>query len=177
MKKLYSILLLILIISCKKKQEGTYVGGYYWIYGYGLIDMRREEAIEGISEKWKIKYVDIGGCTVSSDIEKKADSLNKKTYAEITRRYGKNWKKKYDEDIEAFMMKKVEVMDVLITNTFFRNELKKYPIEIDDLDKDVKELKNDLYKVVIYNQKLKSENKECFTVNVDTKNRTVNLIK
>ncbi len=170
-------MLLILIISCKKKQEGTYVGGYYWIYGSGLIDMRREEATEGISEKWKIKYADVGGCRVSSDIEKKADSLNKKTYAEITRRYGENWEKRYEKDIEDFMMKKVDVMDILITNKLFRAELRKYPIEIDDLDKDVKELKDDLYKVVIYNQKLKSENKECFTVNVDTKNRTVNLIK
>ncbi|WP_343665248.1 hypothetical protein [Chryseobacterium mucoviscidosis] len=176
MKKLTFVFIFLLIFSCKK-EEGVCVGGYYWIYDYGLKDMRREESTEGISEKWKIKYADVGGCTVSSDIVKKADALNKKTYAEITRRYGKNWQKEYEKDIEDFMMKKVDVMDVLITNKLFRAELKKYPVEIHDLDKDVKELKNDLYKVVIYNQKLKSENKECFTVNVDTKNRTVNLIK
>ncbi|MDR6404316.1 hypothetical protein J2W57_003480 [Chryseobacterium ginsenosidimutans] len=43
--------------------------------------------------------------------------------------------------------------------------------------KDVKEVNDNLYKVVVYNKKLNEENKECFTVDVNTKNRTVNLIK
>jgi hypothetical protein len=177
LKEVYFLLLLCLTFSCKKKEEGTYVGGYHWIYTYGLKDMRIEEATVGISEMWKIKYADVGGCTVSSDIEKKVNDLNKKTYIAIAQKYGKNWEKKYNEDIEGFMMKKIEVMDVLITNKLFRDELKKYPIEIDDVDKNVKELNKDLYKVVVYNQKLKAENKECFSVNVDIKNRTVKLIK
>ena len=177
MKKVYFLLLLCLTFSCKKKEEGIHVGGYYWIYTYGLKNMQTEEAIIGISEKWKIKYADVGGCTVSEDIVKKVNDLNKKTYIAIAQKYGKSWEKKYNEDIEGFMMKKIEVMDVLIANKLFRDELKKYSIEIDDVDKIVKELNKDLYKVVIYNQKLKAENKECFSVNVDIKNRIVNLIK
>jgi hypothetical protein len=176
LKKLSFLIIFILILSCKK-EEGTYVGGYYWIYGYGLKDMMTEEATEGISEKWKIKYADIGGCTVPSDIVKKADALNKKTYAAIANKYGENWKKEYEKDIEQFMMKKVDVMDVLITNKLFRNELKKYNIEIDDVDKEVKEVDEGLYKVVVYNRKLKAENKECFSVQVNSKERIVNLIK
>ncbi|WP_415327492.1 hypothetical protein [Chryseobacterium sp. MMS23-Vi53] len=175
LKRLFFLFLLMLIFSCKK-EEGTYVGGYYWIYGYGLKNMEGEEATEGISEKWKIKYADVGGCTIGYDIQKKADALNKKTYAAIAKRYGKDWEKKYDKDLENFMMKKVDVMDVLTTNKLFRDELKKYYIEIDDVDKNVKELNNDLYKVVVYNQKLKAENKECFAVKANTKDRTVNLI-
>ncbi|WP_449397940.1 FEKKY domain-containing protein [Chryseobacterium wanjuense] len=92
LKKLSFLFLLIMIFSCKK-EEGNYVGGYYWIYGYGLKDMRAEEAAEGISEKWKIKYTDVGGCVVDYNIQKKADALNKKTYAAIARRYGRDWKK------------------------------------------------------------------------------------
>ncbi|EJL70446.1 hypothetical protein [Chryseobacterium populi] len=53
-------------------------------------------------------------------------------------------------------------MDVLITNPLFRNELRKYYIEIDDVDKEVKELKEGLYEVVVYNENLKADNKECF---------------
>ncbi|GAA5101288.1 hypothetical protein GCM10023210_40750 [Chryseobacterium ginsengisoli] len=139
--------------------------------------MRTEEATEGISEKWKIKYADVGGCVVSSDVEKKVDSLNKKTFDAIARRYGKNWEEEYEKDIEDFMMKKANVMDILITNKLFREELKKYFIEIDDAEENVKELNNDLYKVVVYNQKLKAENKECFSVTVNTKDKRVNLIK
>lgn len=175
LKKLSFLFLLIMIFSCKK-EEGNYVGGYYWIYSYGLKDMRAAEATEGISEKWKIKYADVGGCVVGYDIQKKADASNKKTYAAIARRYGKDWKKKYNKDLEDFMMKKVDVMDVLIANKLFRDELKKYYIEIDDVDKDVKEINENLYKVVVYNQKMKAENKECFAVNVNTEDRTVKLI-
>ncbi|WP_150114804.1 FEKKY domain-containing protein [Chryseobacterium sp. IHB B 17019] len=165
----------MLIFSCKK--EEIYVGGYYWIYTYGLPDMDRIEAAEGISEKWKIKYHAVGGCLVDDKLIKTVEARNRKTYAAIEKRYEKGWKEKYNKDSEDFMMKKVDVMDVLITNKLFRNELKKYYIEIDDVDKDVKEVNDNLYKVVVYNKKLNAENKECFTVDVNTKNRTVNLIK
>ncbi|UCA60853.1 hypothetical protein KB553_04810 [Chryseobacterium rhizoplanae] len=76
------------------------------------------------------------------------------------------------------MMKRVDVMDVLIINKLFRNKLREYNIPIDDVDKDIKEL-NDKgqYEVAVINPKLKYENRICFRVNVDTKNRTVNLIK
>lgn len=101
----------------------------------------------------------------------------KKTYAAIEKRYGEGWKIKYDKDIEGFAMKKIDVMDVLITNKLFRDELKKHNIAIDDVDKDVKELEDEVYDVVVYNEKLKAENKECFTVSVNIKDRTVNLIR
>ncbi|WP_326983780.1 hypothetical protein VUJ46_04360 [Chryseobacterium sp. MYb264] len=175
MKKLSFLFLLILMFSCK--EEGSYRGGYYWIYTYGYPRMDFHEAADGISDKWKIKYHSVSGCMIDKKVMDSVDAENKKTYAAIERRYGKDWRQKYDKDIDDFMMKKVDVMDVLITNKLFRDELKKYYIEIYDVDKDVKELGDNLYKVVVYNQKLKAENKECFSVNVNTKDRTVNLIK
>jgi hypothetical protein len=69
-------------------------------------------------------------------------------------------------------------MDVLITNQFFRNELKKYNIEIYNLDKEVLALNDkDDFQVVVYRNELQYENKECFKVAVNIKNKTVNLIK
>ena len=176
LKKLSFLFLLMLIFSCKKEEE-TYVGGYYWIYTYGLSSNDDVGAVEGLSEKWKIKYHSVSGCMVDAKTIKEVEAKNKITYAVIEREYGKGWQERYYKDLEGFMMKKVDVMDVLITNELFRDQLKNYYIEIDDVDKVVKELDEDLYRVVVYNQKLKAENKECFSVNVNIKNRTVNLIK
>lgn len=164
-----------MMFSCK--EEGSYRGGYYWIYTYGYPRMEFHEAAEGISDKWKIRYHSVSGCMIDQKLMDSVNVENKKTYAAIEKKYGHNWRQKYDKDIDGFMMKKVDVMDVLITNKVFRDELKKYYIRIDDVDKEVKELEDNLYKVVVYNQKLKAENKECFSVHVNTKDRTVNLIK
>lgn len=51
-------------------------------------------------------------------------------------------------------------------------------ILIYNVDKEVLELNNeDEFRVIVYNNELKYENKECFTLTVNTKNRTVNLIQ
>ncbi|WP_312510416.1 FEKKY domain-containing protein [Chryseobacterium culicis] len=177
MRKLFSFLLLIIIFSSCKKEDDGLRNGYFWLYGAGLKDRYGEEAANGISEKWKIKTVDAGGCIIDDELEKKINRANKKTLAAITRKYGKGWETKYHQDIEDFAMKSAEVMDVLIVNKMFRNKLRDHNISVDDVDKQVKQL-NDKgeYEVVIVNSNLKYENKECFKVAVNTKNRTVNLI-
>ncbi|CAI8806946.1 hypothetical protein [Chryseobacterium sp. IT-36CA2] len=178
MRKLFSFLLIIIIISSCKKEDNGLRNGYFWLYGYGLKDRYGEEATSGISEKWKIKRVDVGGCMVDYETERKIIRANKKTTAAITKKYGKGWEEKYNRDIEDFALKSADVMDVLIVNKLFRSKLRDHNIPIDDVDKQVREL-NDQgeYEVAIVNLNLKYENKECFKVAVNTKNRTVNLIK
>lgn len=175
LKRFSFLFVLMMVFSCK--DNGNYHGGYYWIYSYGYPRIDFHDAAEGISEKWKIRYHSVSGCMIDKNLMDSVDAENKKTYAAIGKKYGKDWRKKYNKDIDGFMMRKVDVMDVLITNKLFRNELQKYYIAIDNVDKEVKELNDDVYKVVVYNEKLKAENKECFTVNVNTKDRTVNLIR
>ncbi|KFE96981.1 FEKKY domain-containing protein [Chryseobacterium luteum] len=176
-KKLAFLFLLTLIFSCKK-EEGTYRGGYYWIYTYGYPRMNFFEAAEGISEKWKIKYHAVSGCMIDPKIMHSVEAENKKTYAAIEREFGKRWKEKYNKDIDGFMMKKVEVMDVLIINKLFRNELKKHNIEIYNVEKEIQELNNEgEFKVIVYNNELRYENKECFRATVNTKNRKVSIIQ
>lgn len=176
--KVLGLIFVIMVSLFSCKEEDGFRNGYYWIYGAGLKDMEGSEAVEGISEKWKIKSVDAGGCMVDGETANKIKAANKKTYAAIEKKYGKNWMVAYDKDIQDFAMKKVDVMDVLITNKLFRDELKKYYIEIYNLDKEVFELNDqDEFKVIVYNNALKYENKECFRLAVNTKNRTVNLIQ
>ncbi|PIF46100.1 hypothetical protein CLU96_3118 [Chryseobacterium sp. 52] len=169
--------IMTILFSCKREDE-SFRNGYYWVYGAGLKDMDGSEAVEGISEKWKIKSVDAGACTVDGDIANKINAANKKTYAAIEKKYGKDWRAAYDKDMQDFAMKKIDVMDVLITNKLFRDELKKHYIEIYDVDKEVQELNNEGdFRVIVYNNELKYENKECFRLMVNTRNRAVNLIQ
>ncbi|KXH84512.1 hypothetical protein [Chryseobacterium kwangjuense] len=174
----FLLMVMTVLFSCKKEDQGSYYGEYYWIYTYGDPRMEFFEAAEGISEKWKIKYHAVSGCMIYQKLMDSVDIQNKKTYTAIEKKLGKGWREKYNNDIDNFMMKKVDVMDVLITNKLFRDELKKHYIEIYNLDKEVFEL-NDQgeFKVIVYNNDLKYENKECFRLAVNTKNRTVNLIQ
>ncbi|WP_223607672.1 hypothetical protein [Chryseobacterium sp. OSA05B] len=173
----FLFVIMILFSSCKK-DEGSSYGEYYWIYTYGYPRMDFFEAAEGISEKWKIKYHAVGGCMVSHEEERGVNAINKRTYAAIERKYGKGWLAAYDKDMQDFAMKNVDVMDILITNKLFRDELKKHYIKAYNVDKEVFELNNEgEFKVIVYNNDLKYENKECFRLAVNTKNRTVNLIQ
>lgn len=173
----FLFVIMILLSSCKE-DEGSYHGGYYWIYGYGLPEMDAQETMDGISEKWKIKHYAVSGCMISPEEGRAVNAINKRTYAAIERKYGKDWHAAYEKDMQDFAMKNVEVMDVLITNKLFREELKKHYIEVYNVDKEVFELNNEgEFKVIVYNNELKYENKECFRLAVNTKNRTVNLIQ
>ncbi|KAB1232754.1 FEKKY domain-containing protein [Chryseobacterium viscerum] len=178
MTKFFFFLFIVIIISSCKKEDDGLRNGYFWLYGSGLKDSYGEEAANGISEKWKIKTVHAGECIIDDELEKKINRANKKTWAAITRKYGKGWEAKYHKDIEDFAFKRADVMDVLIVNTLFRSMLRDHNIPIDNVDKEVKELNDQgQYEVVVVNPNLKYENKECFKVAVNTKNRTVNLIK
>lgn len=69
-------------------------------------------------------------------------------------------------------------MDVLIANKPFREQLKKCIIEIGRVDKEVKQLSNsDRYEVAVYGYDKDDNRLNCCTLHVNTKNRTVNLIK
>ncbi|GAA4166469.1 hypothetical protein GCM10022217_40320 [Chryseobacterium ginsenosidimutans] len=176
MLKILSFLLaLMLTFSCEKK-EGTMIheDGYYWFLSYGYPNFQRIKLEDGISEKWKIKTIRVAGCVITEELMDSVRIENKKTNVALQKKYGKNWEKDYEKDIEDFTMKQVDIMDILITNKMFRKKLASYNIEIDDVEKDAKELdRHDFYKVNIY----KDYSTIAFTVNVDIKNRTVNLIK
>lgn len=148
--------------------------GYYRFLTYGFPNVERDKLKDLISSQWKIKYESVAGCTVTQKLMDSVRAENEKTDLALQKKYGKNWKEKYENDIQEALMKQVDIMDVLITNQMFRKELVSHQIEIDNVEKDAKELdRPDFYKVNIY----KDHSTIAFTVNVDIKNRKVNLIK
>lgn len=186
MKNLLLGILVIITASCEKgshnmlakEEQNQSKDEYYTILGYGMPDMERQRLVEGISEKWKIKNIDVAGCEVTQELTDSVAAENKKTYAALEKRYGKDWKVRYEKDIEAFIMKQADIMDILIVNKPFREKLKSCNIEIDGVIKEVKQLTNsEVYDVTVYDFDKNYKKIICCTVQVNTKDRTVNLIK
>jgi len=168
--------LCILFTSCRK-QALKDSKGYYRILSYGYPDTAATEAKDAIADYWKIKYDAVAECMVDQKLVDSVNTMNEATYAALEQEYGKNWKVRYDKDIRNFPLTSATIMDILITNRMFRKELDKYCIKIDNVNKMVRMLKDNTYEVTIYNEELKANNERCFTVQVDTGSRTVNLIK
>lgn len=164
-----------MILSCTKKEDTMiHEDGYYRFLSYGFPNIEKDRLKNLISSKWKIKYERVAGCTVTQELMDSVRAENEKTDIALQKKYGKNWKEKYEKDIQEALMKQVDIMDVLITNQMFRKELVSHQIEIDNVEKDAEELgRPNFYKVNIY----KNHSVIAFTVNVDIKNRTVKLIK
>lgn len=184
-KNLLLWMLIITAVSCDKSGNGTSVKEqkqsqetYYTILSYGFPNMERRRLVEGISEKWKIKNLDVAGCEVTQELMDSVAVENKKTYAALEKRYGKDWEIRYEKDIEAFVMKQVDIMDILIVNKPFREKLKSCNIEIDGVNKEVSQIRNsEVYEVTVYDIDKNYKKMICCTMQVDTKNRTVNLIQ
>ncbi len=179
-------ILMIMTASCEKGNQKTLLKEekvqskefYYTILGYGMPDMERQRLVEGISEKWKIKNIDVAGCEVTQELMDSVAVENKKTYAALEKRYGKDWQVRYEKDIQAFITKQADIMDILIINKPFREKLKSCNTEIDGVLKEVRQLGNsEVYEVIVYNFDKNYKKIICCTVQVDTKTRTVNLIK
>lgn len=186
-KSFIFLILMIGLVSCttKNKSSVAYLqdvkasqdSSYYTILHYGYPNTSRLQLMEMISEKWKIKHKEAGGCDIDSQSMSTIDHKNKKTYAAIEKKYGKDWKIRYEKDLEDAAMKQVDVMDVLINNKPFRDQLKKCNIQIDGVDKDIKKPGNsEIYEVVVYSND-GNKRTDCCTLHVDTGKRTVNLIK
>ncbi|WP_284461116.1 hypothetical protein [Chryseobacterium sp.] len=176
--------LIIALVSCKVKNTNAFLkenttaqdSSYYTIVSYGFPNSERLALMEMISEKWKIKYIEAAGCEVTEELIDNADVENKKTYAVIEKKYGKDWREKYEKDLEDAAMKQADIMDILITNKTFRVQLKKCNIEIDGIYKDVKQLKGSaIYETTIYGYDEENKRINCCTVWVDTKERTIKI--
>ncbi len=173
---LICFVLCIGLISCRKTRVKDSTG-YYRILGYGYPNTAATEARAAISDYWKIKYDAVAECMVDEKLMDSVNTMNEATYTAFEQEYGKNWKVRYDQDIRNYPLTSATIMDILITNNMFRKELEKYCIKTDNVDKMVRMLKDNAYEVTICNEELKANNERCFTVQVDTGSRTVNLIK
>jgi len=70
------------------------------ILTYGLPDLHREKAHKAVADRWGISFRSIGGCKVDDKITATAKANNDKVYPLIEAKYGKDWIKKFNQEVE-----------------------------------------------------------------------------
>ncbi|PKF75781.1 hypothetical protein [Chryseobacterium sp. PMSZPI] len=180
------LLMITVVFACKEennrvvslnKENTPLQDTYFTVLGYGYPDVTRQELTYGVSEKWRIKNIDVAGCEVTQKLIDSVATENAKTFAAIEKKYGKNWKEKYEQDILNFEIKRREVVGLLNVSPLFRVQLKACNMKINEANKEIKQLKSEIYEVVVYSYDKDFKKNNCCTLRVDTKNRTVNLIQ
>lgn len=59
------------------------------------------DAFDSIIKKWNINYERIeSGCEPDSVEQKKYEKDNPKYFAELEKKFGKNWRRKFDQEVE-----------------------------------------------------------------------------
>ena len=175
MRVIYILTIFFFVISCQKNEKKTMNDGYYRFLTFGMPDFNEYIIKKKVDEKWNIKYISVAGCVVT---EKLLDSIkieNQKTNSALEKKFGKDWKKLYEKDVQNIVTLEVDIMDILITDNAFKEKLRKCNIRIDDITKVVTPMKNSsIYKVDILEPQIKR--KICFAIEVNIKTRTIKLM-
>lgn len=67
---------------------------------YGLPNFKMQNAENVISAKWGIQIIGVAGCDVSEAIEDSIQKENLKAEELISKKYGKDWRTKFNSEIE-----------------------------------------------------------------------------
>ena len=117
-----TFLLIFSIISCtktgkksdgfinSKNQISNDTANLKWVdYRYGELPPEGYyDAFDSIIKKWEIKYERIeGGCEINEALseKKKYEKDNAKYFAELEKKFGKDWRKKFDAEVEEMELK------------------------------------------------------------------------
>jgi hypothetical protein len=114
----YSLLLLIcLLVACKEKRKHHVAKiantiktdtTLKWVdYNIGeLPPIGQYDAFDSIIKKWNIRYQRIeGGCNATPAQKSSYENQNPKYFKVLESRFGKNWRTRFDEEVEALQNK------------------------------------------------------------------------
>ena len=111
MRKLLFLILISSItltnISCTAKRNLD----NYTIISYGIsaisvdgLDYKNGEIFSKIAKRWGITFKS-NGCVISNSLRRKINRNNKEAFANIERKYGKDWKQKFNEEVKKELEK------------------------------------------------------------------------
>jgi hypothetical protein len=89
---------------------------------YGLPDWDRENASTIVQNKWGIEYHAVAGCMVNQGLEDSVKKENDKVEKLIETKYGKNWWKKFDTEIEAEYNIETQIDSLIRRQTFISSK-------------------------------------------------------
>lgn len=107
------------------------------ILTYGLGSYQRQNAERIIAPKWGIKFVQVAGCVVTQAITDSIDVHNKVVYRNMEKKYGKDWKKQFDDEINEEIRRENIVRETVKQISFIIHKNKELKQANDYLDYDV----------------------------------------
>ena len=94
-------------ISCTTKNNLD----NFTIISYGIsaisvdgLDYKNGEIFSKIAKRWGITFKS-NGCVISNSLRRKINRNNKEAFANIERKYGKDWKQKFNEEVKKELEK------------------------------------------------------------------------
>ena len=111
MRKLILFLLISSItltnISCASKRNLD----NFTIISYGIsaisidgLDYKNGEAFSRVAQRWGITFKS-NGCVISNSLRRKIDRNNNQAFANIEMKFGKDWKNRFNVEVEKEMKK------------------------------------------------------------------------
>ena len=89
-------------ISCTAKRNLD----NYTIISYGIsainvdgLDIKNGDAFSNVAKRWGITFKS-NGCVISNSLRRKIEKNNKEAFANIERKYGKDWKEKFNAEVK-----------------------------------------------------------------------------
>ena len=89
-------------ISCASKRNLD----NFTIISYGIsaisvdgLDYKNGEIFSKIAKRWGITFKS-NGCVISNSLRRKIEKNNKEAFANIERKYGENWKQKFNDEVK-----------------------------------------------------------------------------
>lgn len=145
------------------------------ILTYGLI-ITPSNARAIIENKWNMEFYQVAGCVVTNELEDCVQKENEKTYQLIEARYGKDWKKAFEEEIaneyrietyiDSLVRKQPYVADNVIRSSFADEPFPMFPLDNEG---------NYIVKVNIYRRNWKEI--KLYELQVNYKTNTVKIVK
>ena len=94
-------------ISCASKRNLD----NFTIISYGIsaisvdgLDYKNGEAFSRVAQRWGITFKS-NGCIINNSLRRKIEKNNREAIANIERKFGKDWKQKFNEEVKKELEK------------------------------------------------------------------------
>ena len=88
----------------------------------GLPDMQERNARDVVAEKWKIQFRPVAACMVPKELRDSIRKHNLIANQTIEKKYGKNWKEKFEKEVKIEFDKQQIVTNILDTISFIQKK-------------------------------------------------------
>ena len=94
-------------ISCASKRNLD----NFTIISYGIsainvdgLDSKNGDVLTNVAKRWGITFIS-NGCVINNSLRRKIEKDNKEAYKNIERKFGKDWKDRFNAEVEEEMKK------------------------------------------------------------------------